>query len=115
MATAVADGINFMNEVIATPQPATHFRCSEDLGGGLEDVTYYTSGFLDYDPIRDPTTAIGPEGESCDITQSGIDAHLEIWSEFDRDLHYSLALQVEFVDFFIPNDARLPAIDAQAL
>jgi hypothetical protein len=64
MATAVADGLNMMAEVLAWPDPDYYHRCEDSTDGS---VIYVPNDFIFYDPTVDPSTGEGPAGMACDM------------------------------------------------
>jgi hypothetical protein len=63
MASAVGRGLNAMAELIATPEPATYYSCTDGV-----NTMYYPTGFIIYDPIIDVDHGRGPNGETCAMT-----------------------------------------------
>jgi hypothetical protein len=67
MATAVANGLNMMGEVLASPEPGYYYACTD----AANQVSYYPLGYLDYDPAASGADAKryaqGPNGSRCDL------------------------------------------------
>ncbi|MEL6195808.1 MAG: zinc-dependent metalloprotease [Myxococcota bacterium] len=62
MATAVAEGINMLAEVVGSPEPGVYFGC---VNAETDETVYYASWQLDYDPVAD--AFFGDDGELCDL------------------------------------------------
>ncbi|MEO0813197.1 MAG: zinc-dependent metalloprotease, partial [Myxococcota bacterium] len=61
MATAVADGLNMLAEVVGSPDPGEYYGCVNGAG----DKVYYSSSLLDFDPSDEQF--YGDQGELCDL------------------------------------------------
>ncbi|MBI5507109.1 MAG: zinc-dependent metalloprotease [Deltaproteobacteria bacterium] len=82
MATAVARGLNMMSEVVAMPRPTKYYRCARWLTGdeANKEVTYYTGGYLTWDPLVDVTLGYGPDNDPTRGVNEvcNMDAELEL-------------------------------------
>ncbi len=82
MATATARGLNLMSEVLALPSPSVYHRCVLNEGTPQEDTLYRTSGWIDWDPLVDPTMGLGPDNDPA----SGVTEVCYLDDELDVNL-----------------------------